>query len=447
MLNFNDLIHLKKLIYGILSAMLFTGCTSDEPVLPSTQKTQAIADTSGNLRSIEEVLEISANASNMITPTGDERGLSRGYGRVIDCQTPVYHIGIKASRSGGEDTLMYVVNYADNNGFALVSAPRNAPELLAVTEKGHYNPSEPVEIEGFNLWMDETLEILKVLTDLPGKNTAKAIYGDQTKIVRDTVWQKNIPPRVDVLWGQSKDDLVPNACEGMFCDNGVAGCANTAMAMIMYFLNRPQGITLTYLSDRPYLRLSWEELSKYLSTRDNPLNAFPVSDYPIRENLAHLLRELGHRANSDYSDPKVTKTSSDEAPRLLRTLSLASTSGWETGAGIRSYDEIFYHNRAILLERGNETDNSGHQWICDGLKNYKIFDYIYDSTDNGVTWQLSDAIELEEYYLIHYNWGWHGKYNGFFHRIDLSMDPNDIKNDAHPLNRFKTKRQIIPIIN
>ena len=49
------------------------------------------------------------------------------------------------------------------------------------------------------------------------------------------------------------------------------------------------------------------------------------------------------------------------------------------------------------------------------------------SIGDFATWQLSDKIELQEYYLIHYNWGQHGKYNGYFHHTDTEP-PNHTNN-------------------
>lgn len=118
------------------------------------------------MRTMDEVLEIAANASSMVAPDGAENGLSRGLGRVVDPSCEVVPIGKAKSRSAGDDALMYVVNYADNNGFAVVSANKNAPEVLAVTEKGHFSSEENIEIEGFQIWLDETVGYLDALAEI-----------------------------------------------------------------------------------------------------------------------------------------------------------------------------------------------------------------------------------------------------------------------------------------
>lgn len=342
----------------------------------------------------------------------------------------------------------------------MVSALKSTTPLLAVTELGHYTPQKKSEIEGFNLWFDETISFLESAQRSNESYNPIPLKYSNTDLPyrkeRDTMWLKNIDPQVHVIWGQGIDSIVPQACEGMYCPNGVAGCANTAMAMVMYFLNRPSSISLTYLPDHPNIKLNWDQLGKYLPTRLTfPIAdeyIYPQSDYPIRDNLAHLLRELGHRANSVYNPetdttPPSTSTKTKITPNLLRSLSLASTSGWEEGAGVESYDEVFYHNKAIVLERGTTLKGAGHQWICDGLRNFIIREIYYESPDGGKSWEVSEIINLEEYYLIHYNWGQHGLNNGYFHRTDLATNIHDQQDSTHLINRLKYNRRIIPIIN
>lgn len=82
-----------------------------------------------------------------------------------------------------------------------------------------------------------------------------------------------------------------------------------------------------------------------------------------------------------------------------------------------------------------------------GLNNFKISDFYYESYDGGKTWVNTDIIDLEEYYLIHYNWGEHGKFIGFFHRTDLALTKEERENDNNYINCLRLNRQIIPIIN
>lgn len=413
------------------------------------------------MRTMDEVLDIAASASSMLGPDGAENGLSRGLGRVVDPRCEVVPIGKSKSRSAGDDALMYVVNYTDNNGFAVVSANKNAPEVLAVTEKGHFSGEENIEIEGFKMWFDETVGYLDALSDASNElnssngeiweiDTMQIKPGIRPKTVRDTIWHQRMKNQVSVVWGQKVDTIVHGACEGLECPNFIAGCANTAIAMAMSYLEKPSSIKLTYIGNAPVLDLRWDELKKYLSVKDKVLQPYPSSSsssYQIRMNIAKLLREIGHRTNSNYKDFSKTTTYPDQAQRTIKELGLIpSSSGWVAGDGVDIYNWMYGKQSciAIVLGYGSNPDSDsetyGHMWISDGLLNFKIRERYYESSDGGVTWVLKDTSYTEDYYYIHQNWGWHGYCNGYYYHVDPNARKKmDIK------FTFDQNRMYIPI--
>ena len=75
--------------------------------------------------------------------------------------------GVKAFRKAGtrsgeassdNDTLLYVFNFENNEGFALVSASKNTEGLMAIVEQGYCDPDTPSEIEGFEMFKDMAKE-------------------------------------------------------------------------------------------------------------------------------------------------------------------------------------------------------------------------------------------------------------------------------------------------
>ena len=68
----------------------------------------------------------------------------RGRHRVATGSDAVQTFNSHMSRSGETaDTLLYIVNYDDTQGFAVISAPQNVEPVIAVVEKvicrGHIN--------------------------------------------------------------------------------------------------------------------------------------------------------------------------------------------------------------------------------------------------------------------------------------------------------------------
>ncbi len=53
-----------------------------------------------------------------------------------------------------DDTLMYVFNYDNNQGYALVSTNLATEPLIAVTEQGHLDPSQETDNPGLKLYLE-----------------------------------------------------------------------------------------------------------------------------------------------------------------------------------------------------------------------------------------------------------------------------------------------------
>ena len=178
---------MKKLILNFIVISLLTGCTADDPPLDRVSGTSQTLQS--EIRTIDEAIKIASAASNNFFPNGVMQ--SRGGGRVVDPLAEVYRINNPASRSVNDEPLMYVVNYADNNGFAMIPSNRNAPDVVAVTESGHYNPEEKVEIGGYKDWLEQ---ITNYLAGLESSEFYEASSpGVLQKVVTDTLFLRTIP--------------------------------------------------------------------------------------------------------------------------------------------------------------------------------------------------------------------------------------------------------------
>lgn len=413
---------------------LLTACTSDEPMSDKIGESQTKPQVVGSptKRSVDEAIAIANGAISLLGNTNETVVESRGIGRVVDYKVPVYAVSNPRSRVCNGDTLLYVVNFADNNGFAVIPAMRGAPELLAVTECGHFNPTDSTDVPAFNYWYRNVVSILAAgdmfEVDTTGMYTKIPLPDDRSKnkSERDTVWYAKVPPRLTVAWGQGGSNF--GTCEGLECPNRIAGCANTAVAMVMSYVEKPSNMILGYKKDAPSIYLDWMELKKYCSTNGDRLILFPTSDYPIRERLSQLCRELGYRANSDYSSPEQTSTNSTNVLVVLNGLGILNGYDWSSGSGFYSIKTM---DNSIALVRGATDDNSGHMWVEDGALDFKIRTRNYESDDNGKTWRLVKTILSDEYKYIHRNWGWYNRCNGVFLIDDFyAKGVGDLKNNV-----------------
>ena len=58
------------------------------------------------------------------------------------------------SRSEKSDFEVYVFNFADNKGFAIMSTDKRTPSLLALAENGNLSDTTEIDNPGFNMYIN-----------------------------------------------------------------------------------------------------------------------------------------------------------------------------------------------------------------------------------------------------------------------------------------------------
>lgn len=443
---------------AILSTLMLCMACNDSSPLPEPENHPDVAVLTANasqpiLRTPEMAVDVATRAISLLR---DVTPVSRsGISRRID---PSAALGIVSSPTksrsgiGGRDTLMYVVNYADSMGFALVSAVPNTPELIAVTIRGSYNPDEPCDNPGFNMYMENAVQYLENESRKP--DNAPASGGNHfiddpripmplEKIETDTIWIKKVPNRVKVFWGQ-------NIPEGDSCSNYTSGCSNTAVAMMMTFFKKPSSLTLKYTPAKETIQLNWDELSKHKSFgsfSSNGLFYFEncgQSNYPIHSRLAQLCRELGFRSNSTYHSPETdgkTGTSTTTANTMATLRGMGYQFVQNMKCEFRTIEKDLDSN-SILLMHGVSTitpDIVGHMWVCDAVKSFycKYRRYQADPRfildENTIPdWKLVETWRDDnDTVLYFYNWGWGSPDGcGFFRDLNFEVKGWNFNNDV-----------------
>ena len=391
--------------------LLFVACSYGDDIPGVNYRQFEQSQTSDQcIRSKEDAIEIAQNA--LILLYDAPRSRNQDF-RKIDYLSPI-HV-LTASSDGSivsrnmtcdaahNDTLMYVVNYADSMGFAIVSAIPYGPDLIAVTASGSYNPDEPIENPGFNFFMEAATDYLQVqstslITPPPFQRVP------EYKEVKDTTWFANIDNRVRVYWGQT-------APEGTWCDNGYAGCANTAAAILMSHFAFPKRLKLTFLENDLTIDLDWEKLRKHHEMQSGATKYSEKCEPSTHTMLAYLCRELGHRSHSDYQKwPKrQTPTPWNNTINALRKLGYhVEDKQYCEGA----FREELKSCDCVLLVSGTDTaskDENAHMWVCDAVKSFHVHTKVYERpgglyfSDTGWTYVMS----YDEYSTFNFfNWGW-----------------------------------------
>ena len=413
---------MKRLV--ILSATIFvialSSCSKDDDLVQPMRKFPH-ARTS-NERSFNDALTIAQKAISLVSSEGTRAKSER---QIDLTQTRAVMSETTRSANIEQDTLMYIFNFADDQGFAIVPKSKNAPELLAVTTKGYYD-GEETDNKGFNIYMEYATAGIrsapldttkKPIPDLEigdgsgdgssgdnGGNNGGGI-GDQvitewkTETDYDTTRRG---PLLSTKWGQNNpfNDFcyVDGAQSGT--KNTPAGCAAIAVAQIMAYHEFPNSINLTYsFAPTTNLTLNWDYW------KENSYND------PI--GLAIFIRELGERLNMDYQLDG-SSSSIVYARNVLRDLSYNTSS---------IIDYNIYDNKIVpnniadnlpVYIRGYDVlDSVGHAWIIDGYMFTEETSKDYQRQMGQTNWTLVNTVYIKNTYYS-FNWGHHGSKDGWF---------------------------------
>lgn len=471
----------KKIFYYVLFLTLLISCTSNDieyrmsnvnTIKPIELKT-FIPDTS-KIISIERIMDI-VNIYNCINQT------SRSGGRVVST--------IKNIPDSLGCPLMYIINFASNQGFVIFSARKSYYPIVAESEKGNFyinnnDPANPINLwiqdqknrilNSANLssdiktninsnWMNFNIQkrmLISSRSDIPDKPD---VYYDSIKI-----W--TLDPSVDVYL---YEDYI-NTIEYRNLDEQTKQQMNNSMHM---YGNSNYG---TIESSTIILR---KRIDKYFSnqlistmwSQGAPFNALVPNGYPLgcttiatgqimkfhespsRINWSHIpvigvsattqefLYNLANRIGVDFSEDGSSGNISDIKSCLLNygyDVIEKKHDQYDVSSEVQKGYPVLMSglpNSILGVGFGN-----GHAWICDGsmygTEQIEIramtIEYrptIYSTPDKMIEAYRTAPVVAASPLKLHFNWGWGGKNDGYFDdsNIEITMSNGEKKNFNH----------------
>lgn len=414
------------IVWGMLLAFIISCSNETDQKSSNNEKKQNVIQSVSNKRTYQEALEIAQNSLSILEK-GDGVTRKSSNRRIID-KNPII-VGSKhnqmRSATGSIDTLLYVFNFINDNGFAVISASKDTESILAITENGHYSVNEQSEIEGLNIFMDLAKNYV-MMSHPPFNPRPPYDYTD----IKDSiaVHESYTGPFVTVQWGQHDP-------EGNYCSNHISGCTITAMAQVMSYYEYPTSINLTYEgADLTTQILDWTDMKKHV-TNYNHYSCLASQD--AHNAIGRLCRQLGEISNSDYTSPIETRTSSLNAKITLQLLGF-QTSGWND-YNTTSLIGNMYQNRAVLMIGSRIKENNelaSHMWVLDRLLTRTTEVFTWSKGVLDLEWNLVYYNTFTSHYF-HFNWGYNGANNGYFcenvfntsNVIDPDTNMNNIDRD------------------
>lgn len=387
-----------KSLYYTIVVLAFYACSDNiENELTSKVEKKELRKTHTHQhRTYEEALIIAKNAAGMLDNNSNTRS---NKSRTININSVQYIVNPSNSRSTEScDTLMYVFNYEDNSGFAIISANRATEELIAVTEQGSYDAGKSSGNKGFDLYMDMAKFYV---------NNAK---NNETTVMPDTICELikeesnrilySYGPYINVRWGQ--DYPYNQFCITNTNDTIKAGCLTTALAQIISYYEYPTALTINYDGASSVLPLNWDIIKEHYSS-----DQCNCSEHLT---IGKMFRQLGYELWIDYKNGYSGNSGAyiDDALSIL-----GYTYGNRQSYNKDVVEASLSEGKVIYITGYLSSTGEGHAWIIDGFK--KVETTIIEYSRNSVTGVLTEQWrETSQSYYNHFNWGWNGDSNGYY---------------------------------
>lgn len=257
------MMNMKKLFF-LLAIVSFVACTNDEEMNLLTENLPE-ESVSVEKRSFQEALEVAQNAPEIFGGT-----TTRGELKQVTLADTQYIISDASTRNDAPDTLMYVFNYEDNQGYAVVSANKNTEALIAVTEQGTYNEETETNNPGLALYMDMAKSYVARGGILPPGSTIIGGGGlplTEEKTETTTTITADYGPLLEVRWGQ--EEPYNTYCYSSSNQLSPTGCVATALAQIFSYTGYPTSMTINYNSSNIHtLNINWNTFKGHFCSND-----------------------------------------------------------------------------------------------------------------------------------------------------------------------------------
>ena len=234
-----------------LICFLSSSCTKTfSPSIDIIQDPYCTPNKSGNNR-YSEVFSIASEALKRFYPETKGGTDTKNIRNVIPY--------VNRTRSADADTLFYIVNYGNNDGFCLVSAKKSVEPILAITENGYYDGGETGNA-GFDIYISGLVAELSSIGD-----GGIIIQPDIVDTIRFT--ELTVGPILETTWHQV--DPYNYYCptirdEYLILHHCKVGCGAVALSQIAAYYEHPTSLNLTF-SGAPVQTLypDWDEMKEY----------------------------------------------------------------------------------------------------------------------------------------------------------------------------------------
>ena len=229
---------MRKILFVMVAALAFVACEKDYQSVIEKSDLETVVQ--NNKVSLKQALLYAENSINGINPT------TRSAERKVK-STELY-VAKPATRSAEDvEVSFYLINYEDNEGFAMVSTDSRATPVYAYSDEGNLSAEDFENKPFLKIFIEGTIENYQnevasprmpedpinrpdsIVTELP---LPTVVYNGGVYYLETTLEDFVKEPLLTTRWHQGAP--YANNCPG-----GVAGCAPIAVAQIMAYHKHP----------------------------------------------------------------------------------------------------------------------------------------------------------------------------------------------------------------
>ena len=354
-----NIFNLQRVFLMVFATCIFSNRMMAEPISSEQAKRNAM----------KALMSIQSNSKLKSIRRGVVPKLSLAYAKV---------------QEGDSDPVIYAFNVDHDGGFVITSGDDAAIPVLGYCEQGSFDGENlPPNLQE---WLDGYAEEI-VLWRKVGVNAIKTTSASVPSTKES----------VDVLltskWGQ--DSPFNNQCifNGVRC---VTGCVATAMAQVMYYWATTGKDGEVFRPGSPALEADETVTYKYNVEALDAIDSFDwdnmTDDEPKTAEsiaaVAQLMRYCGQALRTDYTNGNSSAVTMNVLPSLKKNFRynlginmIYPNTNDDDAWCDRIYKDLF-NGMPVMMSGGN------HAFVCDG----------YDAENDQ----------------FHFNWGWNGRYDGWF---------------------------------
>lgn len=379
---------MRKILFVMVAALAFVACEKDYQSVIEKSDLETVVQ--NNKVSLKQALLYAENSINGINPT------TRSAERKVK-STELY-VAKPATRSAEDvEVSFYLINYEDNEGFAMVSTDSRATPVYAYSDEGNLSAEDFENKPFLKIFIEGTIENYQnevasprmpedpinrpdsIVTELP---LPTVVYNGGVYYLETTLEDFVKEPLLTTRWHQG----APYADN---CPGGVAGCAPIAVAQIMAYHKHP-----AQFNGHTY---NWNAITATDILYSGSAGAISV---------AQLVYDIGDTAGINYEIG--TETSIHLLDNTLEAFDYNYSTPTSYNAD-RVVENI--NNGQPVLMDGYNNQFDGHTWVIDGYNRINTrYTYYYIDRPNFI--YETRIVGSVDYF--HCNMGLGGRNDGYY---------------------------------